>query len=402
MKALITGVTGLRNRGVEALLTTTVDQLFKRHPNLTIDILTETPDYDQKRLQQDNVKLLNMATKHKDLMQKLRAKGSKFNKSLAPEYSLFKEASIVIASGGDLFTSDYPGALGFHLRPLELALHAEIPVVFLGQSIAFKTNNDAQQWLGVARRSKLITVREEFSYKYLTKDLGLSPNLVKHTADVAFLLEPPPPDQVSNLLKSYGVTPDRPVVAIAPSQGITRFSKCDEEQHLKSWFQVINMILNEFDAQVLLIPHAQSTNLGNDDRFIATNLHKSLDFHPRVHLAGADHSASEFKGLISSCDLLIAERMHAAIAGLSSNICTVVVGYSVKAEGIMTDLLGNESVNNGLLISIEQFIDSDSACATIRTAWHRRQEVSEQLKEALPRVRQDAVNNFDMIVEILK
>jgi len=402
MKAVITGVTGLRNRGVEALLTTTVDQLFQRHPNLTIDILTETPDYDQLRLRQDNVKLLNMTSKNKGLMQKLRAKSSKLNKSLAPQYSLFKEASIVIASGGDLFTSDYPGALGFHLHPLELALHAGVPVAFLGQSIAFKTNDDAQEWLRVAHRSKLITVREEVSYKYLTKDLGLSPNLVKHTADVAFLLEPPPPDKVSNLLKSYGVTENRPVIAIAPSQGITRFSNCDEEQHLKSWLQVINMILNEFDAQVLLIPHAQNINPGNDDRFIATNLHKSLDFHPRVHLVGADHSASEFKGLISRCDLLIAERMHAAIAGLSSSVCTVVVGYSVKAEGIMTDLLGTESVHDSLLISIQQFTDSDSACATIRTAWQRRQEVAGQLKEVLPRIKKDAESNFDMIAEILR
>jgi colanic acid/amylovoran biosynthesis protein len=47
MKVIITGVTGLRNRGVEALVTTTVDQLLQRHPDLSIDIMTESADYEQ-------------------------------------------------------------------------------------------------------------------------------------------------------------------------------------------------------------------------------------------------------------------------------------------------------------------------------------------------------------------
>lgn len=401
MKAVITGVTGLRNRGVEALVSTTVEQLSHRQPNLIINILTETPDYDRVRLQQDNVNLLSMHSNYNGWMQKLRGKSSKFYKPLAPEYPQLGEASVVIASGGDLFSSDY-GALLSQLRPLELALHAGVPVVFLAQSIGpFKTDEEAEAWLRVARHSSLITVREQLSYNYVTKDLGLSADLVKHTADSAFLLEPPPPAVVANLLKSYGVTQDRPVVAIAPSQLISRYAGGDRDRHLQAWRQVVSLILNELDAQVLIIPHVHDIRPSNDDRILATNLHKSFDFDPRIHYVGAENSASEFKGLIGSCDMIIAERMHASIAGLSSGICTVVVGYSVKAEGIMVDLFGTEAVNKGLLISIQQFLDAGTSCAMIHTAWSQRNQVSSQLKEVLPRVKKAAESNFELLSQIL-
>lgn len=406
MKALITGITGLRNRGVEALVVPTIEQLCIRQPNLTVNVLTKSPDYDELRLQQYGASPVNdcLQIASQGRLQRLRTKFPLFQLP-TPEYKAVRgtisDASVVIASGGDVFSSDY-GRLHRHLQPLELALDAGVPVVFLAQSIGpFKRDDEAEAWVRVGRRSKLVTVREKISYNYVTKDLGLSTDLVKHTADPAFLLVPPPSDIVANMLSSYGITKDRPFIAVSVSQGITRFAGCDYDEHMKAWRQVVKMLIDQLDAQVLIIPHVQEINAHNDDRIAATNLLRSLDFDPRVRLAGADHSASELKGLISCCDMVIAERMHAAIAGLSSGICTVVVGYSVKAEGIMNDLLGAESVHNGLLISIHEFLDADAACASIRTAWNRRQEVAHQLNEVLPRVKQDSASNFDMISKML-
>ncbi|MCA1991989.1 MAG: polysaccharide pyruvyl transferase family protein [Coleofasciculus sp. S288] len=407
LNAIITGITGLRNRGVEALVVPTVEQLCQRQPNLSVKILTKTPDYDELRLQPYSASPLNdyLSNFPKGRLQRLRVKLSKYHKPFASKYQAFVEtigdASVVIASGGDVFSSDY-GALHRHLRPLEVALDAGVPVVFLAQSIGpFKRDSEAQAWLQVARRSTLITVRERLSYNYVTKDLGLSPDLVKLTADPAFLLQPPSPQEVANLRKFYGITEDRPVIAIATSQGISHYAGCDLDKHLKAWGEVVQMLLDEFDAQVLVVPHVQEIYASNDDRIMATHLLRSLNFDSRVRLVSADHSASEFKGLIGSCDMVVAERMHAAIAGLSSGVCTVAVGYSIKAEGIMTELLGAESLHDGLLIPVQQFLDPSAACATIRTAWNRRQEVAEQLQNVLPRVKQDSASNFDMISNIL-
>jgi colanic acid/amylovoran biosynthesis protein len=408
LKVVITGITGMRNRGVEAIVIPTVEQLCQRQSNLTVDVLTKTTDYDLLRLDQFSAIPIdsNLVSSPPQLgrLQRLRAKLPFYKLPVpkgTPAVRALREASLVIASGGDVFSSDY-GGLYRHLQPLELALDAGVPIVFLAQSIGpFKTDDEVQQWLRVASQSKLITVREKISYEYLTQKLGLSAELVKLTADPAFLLKPPPSQKVANIFKVYSIDKNRPVVAISVSQGISRFSGCDYDKHIKAWHQVVKSILDELNAQILIVPHVQETYVGNDDRIAATQLLRSLDFDSRVKLVGADHSASEFKGIIGACDLVIAERMHAAIAGLSSGVCTLVVGYSIKAEGIMTGLLGTESLHNGLLIPIHEFLDSDKAIQTVHTAWNRRLEVANQLKEALPRVQQDSENNFNMISELL-
>lgn len=407
MKAVITGITGLRNRGVEALIVPTVEQLLQRQPKLDISVLTVTADFDETRLNRYRATPINIVTppaRRRSRVQRLKAKLPFYRPPVLPETPdnrALREASVIIASGGDVFSSDY-GGLHRHLQPLERGLKAGAHVVFLAQSIGpFKTDEEAQAWVNVAQRSKLVTVREKISYDYVTQKLGLSKDLVKHTADPAFLLQPPSAEVVANMLQGYGITKDRPVIAISVSQGISRFSNCNYDQHLKAWYRVVKLLLEELDTQVLIVPHVQEIYANNDDRIVSTNLLRALDFDPRVRIAGADHSASELKGLIGACDMVVAERMHAAIAGLSSGVCTVAVGYSIKAEGIMTDLLGHESLHNGLLISIQQFLDADKACTTIRSAWERRQDVANQLREVLPQIKQNSASNFDMIAKIL-
>ena len=82
---------------------------------------------------------------------------------------------------------------------------------------------------------------------------------------------------------------------------------------------------------VLLIPHVQE--IYGDDRSLATSLHRSIAF-PSVAVASEDLSAAEYKRLISGCHMLVAERMHAAIAGLSSSVPTALVAYSLKARAL--------------------------------------------------------------------
>jgi colanic acid/amylovoran biosynthesis protein len=374
---------------------------------LSFEVLTKTSDYDALRLQPYRAQpITDCLTKPPQTRsEKLRAKISRLYRPPSAGYKAvvdaLKKASVVIASGGDVFSSDY-GALQRHLLPLEIALNAGVPVVFLAQSIGpFKQKSDADAWTAIARRCQLITVREKISYNYITEDLGLSKDLVKFTADPAFLLAPSSPEQVASMLGFYGIKQDRPIIALGVSQGISRYAGCNYDQHLKAWYEVVQLLLNELDAEVVLVPHVQEIAANNDDRILATNLIRLLDFNPRVHLMSADHSASEFKGLISACDLVISERMHAAIAGLSSGVCTIAVGYSIKAEGIMVNLLGEEPLKNGLLIPIQQFLDPDAIRSSIHFAWKQRQEIVEQLQATLPQIKQNSASNFDMISQLL-
>jgi polysaccharide pyruvyl transferase WcaK-like protein len=161
------------------------------------------------------------------------------------------------------------------------------------------------------------------------------------------------------------------------------------------------MLLRELDADLIFVPHVQETSPRNDDRVLATEIVRRFDFDPRLQIAGGDYSASEFKGIISQCDLVVSERMHACIAGLSSAVCTVAVGYSVKAEGILCDLFDLDQVNGGLLLPIKDFLNPELACESVRRAWLMRDAVTARLQSTLPEVQRRAGLTFDLIADAL-
>ena len=55
-----------------------------------------------------------------------------------------------------------------------------------------------------------------------------------------------------------------------------------------------------------------------------------------------DHRAEELKYIISKCRFFVGARTHATIAAYSSQVPTLVVGYSVKARGIAKDIFHQE------------------------------------------------------------
>lgn len=402
MKVIITGVTGFRNRGVEAMVWVSTRQLLKYLPQCHIEVITETPDYDRPLEKNELVRYKSLASLY-EIKNKIFDKTSKYYPPLSPDYSIFQGASMVIASGGDVFSSDYGVSfLKEQLKPLKLALHAKIPVCFLAQSIGpFKTRKEELIWLEVAKESSLITVREKLSYEYLTEKLGLSKDLVKHTADPAFILEPSSKEHLEKLKTYFRISSDTPTIAITPSQGITKYTKKSNknnyEHHLDCWQKTVEMIINEFEANVLIIPHVHDGRYENDDPIIATNLLHRLNFDERVKMVGENLCASEYKALISSCDMVISERMHSCIAGLSSGVCTIPIGYSVKARGIMGDIFGDNHTD--LVIPFPDFISEDQEISNnvIRHGWQNRQQISQQIQDVLPTIKQRAENNYKLI-----
>lgn len=91
--------------------------------------------------------------------------------------------------------------------------------------------------------------------------------------------------------------------------------------------------------QLALIPHVVSTN--NDDRKPLQILFNKFKDTGRICMI-TDHNAEELKGYIARCRFMIAARTHASIAAYSQQVPTLVVGYSVKAKGIATDIFGTD------------------------------------------------------------
>jgi colanic acid/amylovoran biosynthesis protein WcaK/AmsJ len=314
---------------------------------------------------------------------------------------LLSGASAVIASGGDVFSSDY-GGLSRHLMPLDYALKRRVPVFFLGHSIGrFRTAQEAQRWLGVSRRSLGITLRESASLKYVVEDLALTGVAIQQTADTAFLLEPATTARTQVLRRQYGLADSRSIVACCVSQGITHYTRQDDEEHVQAWARLIRHITSDQQRQVLIIPHVQAPDAGNDDRILAAKVMQELSGVPCVVGAMGDHTAAEYKALIAECALVVAERIHAAIAGFSSGVPTLAVGYSIKAEGIVADVYGATGGSERLLVPFRRFVEPGHAPALFDEAWTRRDELARGLAAHKTDIRRAAERNFDVLAELL-
>ncbi len=408
MKTIISGVTSFRNHGVEALVTTIIEQLRIRLPSPEFLVLDRNPEYDASRIIAKDVRFAQDLTPKPQVSTRLRAMVLKLSnqvKALARDYQAaldeFESADLLVTTGGDVFASEYGHrSLLTHLAPLKVAREFGKPFFFAAHSIGpFKNSADREAFLEVARSAAGISLREGRSYDYVTKELGLPTSLVTLTADPAFLLSKPDPSLQTPVRRYFGFGPDRPVIALTPSQAICNWMNSDYDQHFRVWCAVIEMLLKELDAGLVLVPHVQETSPKNDDRVLATELLRHFRFDPRLQLAGADYTAGEYKGIISQCDMVVSERMHSCIAGLSSGICTVAIGYSVKAEGILCDLFDPAQVNGGLLLPIKDFLEVEVACLKVRQAWQMRDAVRSRLKAALPDVQRRAGLTFDLIAQ---
>jgi colanic acid/amylovoran biosynthesis protein len=316
--------------------------------------------------------------------------------------TVLREADLVIASGGDMFGSEYgPESLDLNLGVLRLATSLGRPVVFLGHSIGpFRTKDELAAWARVAAQCPLITLREGLSYDYVRANSSLPQTKVAKTADVAFLLRPA--ETGEKLFEALGLDPQRPTVACAISQGISRYAEVDAASHRRAWHACIEHFAVALGLQVLLVPHVQDRYPGNDDAILGTGLLRGVSAGARVRtrLAAGDFSAAEYKALISRCELVIAERMHAAIAGLSSGVATLAVGYSVKARGILLDILGPQMVEDGLLMPVESFAEATSVVKQVERVFGDRHRIAAELLQRLPGVQEAARANFDLLHEV--
>ncbi len=408
MKYVITGITTTRNRGVEALLVTTIDQIVARDPGAQITVLTRDPEYDSHRCGRTGVSFVDhglplfsqsLPAFKRFLKRRVLGTRLQWDRVLA----VLRASDVVIASGGDIFGSEYGREnLMRHLNVLRASLRFGRRVVFLGHSIGpFSADDELRAWRAVAEKSQLITLRESLSYEYVRDRCSLDKQRIVKTADVAFLLGASENDDA--MLPKLGLDPQRPVIACAASQGIAHYSGMDAVEHRRSWTALLEHLGARLKAQVVLIPHAQDVSPRFDDRVLATEITRELSPAAgcSTRLAGGDLSAAEYKALIKQCELVIAERMHAGIAGLSSRVATVVVGYSVKAEGILREMLGPKMPEADVLIPAASFTDTRSLLRRVEHVFEARHRFARQLADTCPAVERAARANFDLLADLL-
>ena len=228
----------------------------------------------------------------------------------------------------------------------------------------------------------LIVARESISYNALAK---INANTIL-ASDPAFTLErvdlPLPEKWEENNMIGINASP------------LILHSAKEENIAFEAYCRLIREILENTSYSIVLIPHVVWKE--NDDRIPLKKLYNKYADSKRIIMLD-DHNCMEMKGYIARCRMFIGARTHATIAAYSSNVPTLVLGYSVKARGIAKDLFGTDSQ---YVIPVQRMTDTNELVDGFRWLSANENRIRNYLEAKMPAYIKNAYNAKKGMFEI--
>ena len=359
---------GSANHGCEALVRT-VSKLFGEH----IPVYSENPQQDLRYgIQEfDSIEPAMTAVSKSSLSfwkayMSLKLHGDYTDMDCLPYRKAIKSmpaGAVELSVGGDIYCyEDYRKFIRLHQAIADRGHKS----VLLGCSLSEKLFDDSE-FVQDMKTYSYISARESLTYEMLKKaglsNIGLTP-------DSAFTLEkeelPLPEGFIEG--NTIGINVSPLVVRKEEKPGIV----------VESFVRLIRHILDTTDFAVALIPHVVWE--GNDDRTTLKELYDVVNCPERVVLI-EDHDCRKLKGYISRCRFFIGARTHATIAAYSTQIPTLVLGYSVKSRGIAKDLFGTEE---HYVLPVQSIQDADSLTDAFVWLQQHEDEIRKTLAQKMP------------------
>lgn len=320
------------NHGCEAIVRSTVDMLQLNYKNA---VLSSTDRKSDARFGLD--KIVNIKSfKQKSILKRNSLKGylyrvlSKLEKidydtyeSMDKQRDLLRlKSKVAISIGGDNYC--YPG-IRVELKEHNKLLNLKgVKTVLWGCSIEEHVAKYCVQDLS---KYSLITARESLTYSFLKK-YNIDTNVVL-VADPAFTLK------TEKVHIPWG---DEKVIGINVSPFMLKYNEKAEEA-FNAVVDLVNYINNELKLKVVFVSHVGDEQMvDSNDIYWIDKIYQKTSKENIV--LGMDYNCMQLKYLISKLDFFIGARTHATIAACSTCVPTLVLGYSIKSQGIAKDIFG--------------------------------------------------------------
>ena len=249
-------------------------------------------------------------------------------------------------------------------------------------------------------RANLIVVRENVTKDYLK---GISVNIpsLYLAAEIAFLLEPAPPQKVREIILKENIKANKkngPLIGIGASALIYRAFKSKNKVYVALMAKVADYLVEKLNAQVVFISHVIiPPKYGyHDDRFVAEEIYQLARNKNSVKIIKGDYSPEELKGIIGRCDLFMGARMHSDIASASMHVPTIALAWSHKYHGIMR-MLGQEKYVCD--IGTTTF---NELVSKINDAWSNRDEIGKKLASKTTELEESARYSGRLVKRLMK
>lgn len=259
----------------------------------------------------------------------------------------------------------------------------KIKTAFIGCSVEPSSMQDDKMRKDLNRYS-LIIARESITFDAMKK-VGLKN--VKLLPDSAFQL-----DRVDLPLPDGFIEGNTVGINLSPM-----VMDCENGSNitLQNYEKLIEHIIRTSDMQIALIPHVVWRE--NDDRLPLRKLYDKYKDTGRVVMI-EDHNCMELKGYIARCRFMIAARTHASIAAYSTCVPTLVVGYSVKANGIAKDIFGTYE---NYVLPVQSLSNEDDLLNAFDWIYKHEDQIRTHLQTMMPEYRDRALLIGDELKKLM-
>ncbi len=390
---------GSLNRGCEAIVRSTAAILRNVMPENKICLFTDDFDTDIKLLRDvfDTISgqlASNTYGKKLNFSEALKFRFySVFSREKADElyfYRFFENTAILdsdfyISVGGDVYCygkSERYSALNRRIR------ERGKPTVLWGCSVGESDLNPGK--IKDLKGYDLIIPRESITLETLSNFVDV--NKLHLHRDPAFSLNaqflPLPDGFIEGNTVGINISPLISKYETDKTRGIGVASICD----------LIEYIIESTDSAIALIPHVMQPE--NDDyELMSTICEKYRDTGRVILIDARKMNAEQIKGYIARCRLFVGARTHATIAAYSSLVPTLVIGYSVKSQGIARDLFGTE---DGLVVPIQNITDKSELTLAFKDLMKNEDKYREKLNEVIPSFIDSAISTGEELLPLIK
>ncbi|GAF66992.1 hypothetical protein BTS2_3900 [Bacillus sp. TS-2] len=373
-----------QNRGCEAIVRSTNSLIKQKIAGAKTFLISEKPETDQMHIDLDAIyngeKKTIAKFSYPWFISYLRMKllnDESYALSKIEENTIkhIKDMDICLSIGGDNYC--YGEQPGWYEIDRKIKQQGR-KLVLWGCSIGEEDLSEKK--LEDLKNFDLILARESITYETL-KRYGL--NQVKLCADPAFTME----KEELPLLEGWQ---EKNTIGV-------NFSPLIIKRNPQSQIAVrrlIEHILQTTSMTIALTPHVIQEN--NDDFILLKELYQEFKSSNRVLLIPNDLNAIQYKGYISRMRFFIGARTHATIAAYSTNVPTLVLGYSVKSRGIAKDLFGEER----FVLGVDELSDINKLLKQFDLLYKEEDDIKKQLESRIPEMKQLSTVSVDYLMEL--
>lgn len=260
----------------------------------------------------------------------------------------------------------------------------------------------------------LVTNREEIS-KSVLSDFGFDVSNVYSLACPAFEFEPATLAQIQQYIEGTPLAnKQKPVIGfVLCGWNLLKgpFSRENwEDQEFDGYIKMIKQMVEKFNVDVCLMSHSNGFQVppaefeltkGRDYPLIKRiyELLTKTAIADRVYLFNGIYTPAETKAIIGQFDMLISGRVHAAVAGLSQSVPTMIIDYGHEPKA--HKLRGFAQVAN-----VERYVaDPHSFSDMISKAfevYENRKGIRRMLIDRNKEIKALIKQNFDLLKTIVK